>query len=177
MIRQNWQLSPGALSKEFCENTIKLCKQTCDMKEAGTFKGLSEGRKTQVGWTDDPELMRIALQYIWAANRAVYNIDIQYLPNLQFGEYSEDGEYSWHHDIDWDNNSAYDRKLSICIQLSDPSTYVGGDLEFTEVQTPVDFKKQGSVIVFPSYLQHRVTKITSGTRYSLVGWMEGPRWR
>ena len=37
--------------------------------------------------------------------------------------------------------------------------------------------KQGDIIVFPSYLEHGVSPITSGSRTSLVGWFEGPRWR
>ena len=43
--------------------------------------------------------------------------------------------------------------------------------------TPEGFKAQGSVLVFPSYLVHRVSEITKGTRRSLVNWIEGPRWR
>ena len=71
----------------------------------------------------------------------------------------------------------YDRKLSVVIQLSDPTTYQGGDFQFQDVETPVNFRTQGSILVFPSYLPHRVTEITDGVRYSLVDWLEGPRWR
>ena len=34
--------------------------------------------------------------------------------------------------------------------------------------------KQGSFIMFPSYMKHRVTPVTSGTRYSAVTWAYGP---
>jgi len=36
---------------------------------------------------------------------------------------------------------------------------------------------QGSVTFFPSMLLHRVTPITKGHRYSLVGWAAGPHLR
>ena len=71
----------------------------------------------------------------------------------------------------------YDRKLSICIQLSDPEEYKGGEFQFKSLDSPTNYKTKGSILVFPSYNEHQITEITSGTRYSLVGWMEGPRWR
>ena len=56
-------------------------------------------------------------------------------------------------------------------------TYKGGIFEFKHLQNPEKFIEQGSIIVFPSYQLHQVTEITEGTRYSLVCWAEGPRWR
>ena len=71
---------------------------------------------------------------------------------------------------------SYDRKLSVVVQLSNSNNYSGGQLEFKETEAPSQFSTQGSIIVFPSYLQHRVTEVTEGVRYSLVCWAEGPRW-
>ena len=115
--------------------------------------------------------------YFKTANRSAFGFDIDYLPHSQYGEYTEGSFYNWHHDIDWKADSAYDRKLSIVIQLSDESDYEGGNFEFKEMGTPEGFRAQGSVLVFPSYLVHRVSEITKGTRRSLVNWIEGPRWR
>ncbi len=79
--------------------------------------------------------------------------------------------YGWHNDLGPDLMST--RKLSFSILLNDPSTYEGGRLEFMP-----DFGfsnvQQGDLVVFPSYLTHRVTQITSGTRYCIVGWVHGP---
>lgn len=97
---------------------------------------------------------------------------------IQHAEYKADpegngGHYDWHMDFGRDQYST--RKLSMSIQLSDPSEYEGGDLEFlinrTHVKAP---KNKGAIIFFPSYLTHRVTKVTSGTRNSLVTWFHGP---
>ena len=33
---------------------------------------------------------------------------------------------------------------------------------------------QGTIIIFPSMLPHRVTPVTKGVRYSLVQWFSGP---
>ena len=59
----------------------------------------------------------------------------------------------------------------------DTSEYEGGDFEFDEVKTTADFRSKGTVLVFPSYLRHRVLPVTSGIRRSLVAWFVGPRWK
>ena len=62
--------------------------------------------------------------------------------------------------------------------MSKPDDYEGGNLEFlgTETQTEA-FREQGVCIIFPSFLAHRVTKVKSGTRYAIVGWVHGPTYK
>ena len=50
--------------------------------------------------------------------------------------------------------------------------YEGGEFEFF-LETHLIKEKTGTVIVFPSYMVHRVNPITKGTRYSLVAWFVG----
>jgi PKHD-type hydroxylase len=38
-------------------------------------------------------------------------------------------------------------------------------------------RERGVVIAFPSYVLHRVTPITSGTRKSVVIWITGPKFK
>lgn len=77
------------------------------------------------------------------------------------------------------------RKVSITVNLSDPEDYEGGDLWLThlpsdsnsdklETFTNPDFRTKGAVVVFPSWVRHRVTPVTKGTRYSAVAWFNGP---
>ena len=77
------------------------------------------------------------------------------------------------------------RKLSVSVQLSHGTDYEGGDMEFTDlpsdqshkelnIWTNPEFRKKGTVIVFPSFIRHRVTPVTKGTRYSAVAWINGP---
>jgi PKHD-type hydroxylase len=77
------------------------------------------------------------------------------------------------------------RKLSVSVQLSHGTDYEGGDMEFTDlpldqshkelnIWTNKEFRKKGTVIVFPSFIRHRVTPVTEGTRYSAVAWINGP---
>ena len=73
------------------------------------------------------------------------------------------------------------RKISITVQLSDPSEYEGGELELwsggSEESATKAYKGAGSVFMFPSYMLHRVTPITKGTRRSFVLWLGGSHYR
>lgn len=124
-------------------------------------------------------LWRTALR----ANKDFFNFHLTKLDSLQFTEYDAayEGEYKKHKDVFWINNEPeYHRKLSLVIQLSDPTDYDGGDLVLdTEQDSPnaEELRCQGTIIFFPSFLHHQVTKVTRGKRYSLVGWIDGPKWR
>lgn len=85
--------------------------------------------------------------------------------------------YDWHFDM-IDEPTGVQRKLSVTVQLSAPSEYEGGDLEFRDganvVRAP---RAQGAVVAFPSWSLHRVTPVTRGRRRSVVAWIGGPRFR
>ena len=72
------------------------------------------------------------------------------------------------------------RKLSVTVQLTNPVNYDGGDFIFTKgIITPsqIELKQQGTILIFPSFIYHKILPVTRGTRYSLVGWYEGNKWR
>jgi len=71
------------------------------------------------------------------------------------------------------------RKLSFSLQLSDPDEYEGGNVQLIDETgaTYVAPRKRGTMILFDSRTQHRVLKVESGVRKSLVGWAVGPRWK
>jgi predicted 2-oxoglutarate/Fe(II)-dependent dioxygenase YbiX len=68
------------------------------------------------------------------------------------------------------------RKLSFVMQLSDPDDYEGGNLQLLDEagNSYIAPRKRGTVILFDSRTQHRVLKVTKGTRKSIVGWTVGP---
>jgi len=89
--------------------------------------------------------------------------------------YEKGGHYDWHVDS---GNDVCHRKLSFTIQLSDSKYYEGGDVEFigSKVDTNA-FRQKGVCIIYPSFLPHRVTKVTKGVRHAIVGWIHGPTFR
>jgi hypothetical protein len=92
---------------------------------------------------------------------------------FQIAKYGEGNFHDWH--VDDHQDRTFFRKFVTIVQLSDPSSYEGGNLELNN-QSNVD-KQQGSCVSFLTTRRHRVTPITSGTRYSLVVWLLGPPWR
>jgi PKHD-type hydroxylase len=126
------------------------------------------------------DLFRAISEMVTVANSEQWQIDITgFIESLQFTEYDRLGaNYHWHSDTG--GGVASLRKLSFSLQLSPADAYEGGDLEFTfplDAPTRQMFRQQGTAIIFPSYLTHRVTPITAGKRISLVGWIAGPPYR
>lgn len=104
------------------------------------------------------------------ANQFGYDFDIAGLfGDLQLLEYGEGAKYDWH--IDIGPGHAAHRKLSVIIQLSDPNSYEGGDVIFKASEREHTLPRdRGTIAIFPSYILHKVTPVTKGTRYSLVTW-------
>ena len=181
-----WLLYEGILDDETCDRWLELGRQA-ELQEATTFrtgKGETDShRKTDIRWlanTGDFEEMHTLLTKLALDANTVFNLTLTNLPPLQFTEYAGVGHhYGMHHDIDWNRQDGKHRKLSVVVQLTDPEDYEGGVLSFshTENPDPNALIKRGSILFFPSYLEHGVSPITSGSRTSLVGWFEGPRWR
>lgn len=177
MIRQNWQMFPRVISETIVDEIVTIAGKTM---QASTFNDSgADVRKSRVAWIKDRRILNLLYDYVDMSNRNVFNTHIYKKADIQFTEYlaTEGGHYNWHHDIDWNRNDGLDRKLSVTVQLSSPDEYEGGDFLFNECQSPSQAKEKGTVLVFPSYLQHKVNPITKGIRRSLVAWFEGPKWR
>ena len=179
-MRINWLMWEGALSDDVVNEVIQKAGEP---KEAKVFGGqVSNVRKSRVSWiTEEKWLFDLLHDYADSANQQAFQTALYKNAPMQFTEYhaSEGGHYDWHSDVNWNRDDGLDRKLSVTVQLSDPTEYEGGEFQFKDVESPdpLASKKRGTVLVFPSYLQHRVAPVTSGIRRSLVSWFEGPMWR
>ena len=99
---------------------------------------------------------------------------------IQLAEYNKNNFYNWHTDATGAIDSHIQRDISASLILSKKSDYTGGSLQFvvpenisdSNIITPKDVEEQGqgTLIMFPSTLIHRVDKVLSGTRHSLVLW-------
>ena len=68
------------------------------------------------------------------------------------------------------------RKLSLSLALNDD--FEGGEFQINEGKetNPITVPMhKGRVVLFPSFMIHRVTPITKGTRKSIVVWVNGPK--
>jgi PKHD-type hydroxylase len=155
------------------------------------LKDLKKKRDSNIVWLNDRWIYKEIQPFIHQANRlAGWNFDWSFSESCQFTKYKLNQFYDWHADA-WE--SAYDnpsnpdthgkiRKLSVTCSLSAPEDYEGGELEFDFRNTDPDkqsirkcaeIKPRGSIVVFPSFVWHRVKPVTKGTRYSLVIWNLG----
>ena len=84
------------------------------------------------------------------------------------------GHFHWHNDYSHESEQA-PRKLTVVLQLSDGADYAGGDLEVFDVEPRALPRERGSILCLPSFVPHRVTPVTAGTRRIVVAWISGPR--
>ena len=143
-------------------------------------------RSSSIKWIPPNEqwawLYEKLMNMIIEANDAIWHFDLHNLTDyIQYTEYyaEKGGHYNWHQDIGPGEMSK--RKISITVQLSDPDEYEGGDLEYFKGGDPENADKaprgKGVVFIFPSYMMHRVTKLTKGTRRSFVLWVGGEHYK
>ena len=121
--------------------------------------------------------------FVNQANTETYNFNISYVTDpIHYVIYPENGGHlTWHMDIGAGHVNL--RKLAMTVQLSDPDDYEGGDFQIwmggeekTESVLTLS-REKGDVLIFPTYLMHRVTPITKGQRKALVFWTGGEPFR
>ena len=153
------------------------------------YKPDSKQRISDVAWCNEQWMYDIIWPFMLRANEETgWRYEIKAGETCQITRYKKGGFYNFHHDGMGDHLSAYNnpknafvhghvRKLSMSVMLND--NFDGGAFEFATYSkemcqiTPIE-AEAGSVIVFPSAMEHRVAPITKGTRYSVVCWFLGP---
>ena len=164
-----------------------LSKNPISEKE---MKDNNKIRNSNIVWMNDPWIYKEIHPYVHMANKnAGWNFEWDFSESCQFTIYRKGQYYGWHRDS-WDNvyqeegpTKGKNRKLSITVSLSDPSEYKGGELEFDfknqepykkpNIRTCTEILPKGSLVVFPSFVWHRVKPVTKGERNSLVIWNLG----
>jgi len=110
-------------------------------------------------------------------NSKYFKLDVSgFNEGLQFTNYSAPSDkYGKHVDR---SEGFIIRKLSLSIQLTDPTEYEGGELWLYEDDKGALMKKdQGTLILFPSFILHEVKPVTKGERNSLVAWATGKQFK
>ena len=186
-MKNVWEVWPAILSAAECDAVIEKAGQYSIQSATVGFDEAQRDdqayRSSTIRWLDpdnEAELVKTLMRYVHASNRTNFGMDIVAPYDLQYTEYhgTAHGKYDWHHDVWLESPRPYARKLSFVVQLSEPEDYEGGAFEFFGLQQPgATFAPRGSMLIFPSFLQHRVLPVTKGIRRSLVSWVEGPRWR
>ena len=166
-----------------------VSKEERRIGKKGDYKPDPKSRITDVAWTNDLWVYNTIWPVMIRANdEAGWGYEIKAAESSQITRYKKGGFYNFHRDGAGCNLSKYNnptnafmhdhvRKLSMTVLLS--NSFEGGDFEFTSygkeecIITPVEMN-QGDIVVFPSWMEHRVAPVTKGIRYSLVTWFVGP---
>ena len=145
------------------------------IKDATTHSGFhrrgSKTTYTQASFTttllgDTSHPIYEILDNLWKQFLDEHQFSIDFIEPYEVKEYIQgdkfDNHYDWHGRI----HEPLDRKMNLILQLSDSEDYKGGDLVIINKTAT---RELGSVIFFPAHYMHRVTEITDGARYSLIG--------
>jgi PKHD-type hydroxylase len=174
-----WAYWSQLFTENECDEIIKICKNKKLSEALITNDGSLDAdyRKSNivfVGANDLEWVYRRLTDACVNLNERFFGFDLWgFVEGLQFTEYkTPGGKYSAHLDKIYGGRV---RKLSIVVQLTKPEKYKCCDLELiTSDREPIKMSRaRGDLLVFPSYILHRVTPIEKGTRHSLVGWITG----
>ncbi|WP_212525098.1 2OG-Fe(II) oxygenase [Actibacterium sp. MT2.3-13A] len=176
---------PDAFTAAECERIAALA-ETGRLADAGLVGGVANHslRRADIAWLDEIEgaewVTDRIFELVREANRAVFDFELRdFSESAQVARYGAErsGHFGWHSDIG-DGPLARRRKLTLVVQLSDPAAYEGGVLELMpDSNIRAANAAQGSATLFPSFVLHRVTPVTRGTRHSLTIWAHGPAFR
>lgn len=188
MTHNHWLHCPAILTPKECVMLLKHCNrryeaQTAVVGHGGQSRVDSQLRRSTVRWLDFADLdllwffRRIERETLKA--QCAFGYDLQHASTeWQLTEYDsrDRGLYDWHQDSSETCKTAYERKLTLVMQLTEPDKYEGGQFELRGDPIPSNlFRNPGDLLFFRSNLFHRATEVTKGKRHSLVSWIKGPR--
>ena len=178
-------------------NKIKRIAKKSGYVEAGTKDSNNEieepdkkKRNTDIVFSNDQYLYDLLCPFVRNANESAgWKYDLDWFESVQIARYKKNQHYAWHIDgwsdhfctyTDEGNYKGRGRKLSLVSCIS--NGFDGGELEFSVIDKEKSriFQPElgiGDVIVFPSFVYHRSTPITKGTKYSVSMWCLGPPFR
>ena len=193
----------SAVPSRICDEIVKYGKSLSDQMALTGGLGadpkklnkkqvadLKQKRDSNIVWMSDRWVYKEIQPYVHQANaNAGWNFQWDFSESCQFPKYEKGQYYDWHCDS-WDRPYEREgpekgkiRKLSVTLTLSNPKDYKGGELEFDfrdrdpdkkpNIRKCTEILPKGSLVVFPSFVWHRVCPVKKGSRYSLVIWNIG----
>lgn len=186
-IADSWPKGPAKVYK----NSLSDSKEDITSRK-GTVALISNSNPDYKIWFESVYHLRVVNALAQYIKRHPIEVDLTQI-NYQYTIYDQPKDkFNLHADLSC-NSSGFrlykegvHRKLSVSIELDDPTTYEGATLYVeTNNATPrgsrpslVRFSRaQGTALFFPSYVNHEVSELTSGVRRSMVVWFNGPWWQ
>jgi PKHD-type hydroxylase len=168
----------GQVPKEVCDIAVTEFEATAEidatMGESGDIISHSH-RNTSIRFANpDHWFGSILYSHALKSNKDnQWNYNITFHENLQYAKYGINQHYNWHVDIFPLSIKDYQRKITVVCLLNNPSEYEGGNLDIRLYQDYTVPLQKGTMVAFPSMLEHRVTPVLSGIRKSATIWLNG----
>ena len=166
--------------EHICDEIVKNYTDFDDASVGDNHYALSDVRKSDICWIKEPFYLNLFFDIITRTNRVSgLNFQLDHIEDLQLTRYvAPDGHYDFHSDGNGHSRKNVDdsvRKLSMICLLSDSNQFEGGSFQITSGSTDTyDVKlEKGDIVIFPSYVLHRVSPVTKGIRHSIVAWVRG----
>lgn len=171
MFNQFTYKSVNLCTTSECNEIIKLYDdKRLEEINQGTDSTYRKVKITSVNLNNHKEIINA----VFEANNYFFNFDLSTKIEAYFGKYETFHHYNKEH-IDSrplvDENDMQ-RKLSFSLLLN--NDYEGGEISMSGVNLNIG---TGDIVVFPSFIPHSVSTVTSGTRYVIFGFCLGPSWR
>jgi PKHD-type hydroxylase len=180
MILYDFYSLPNLYNEEECRQIASICESNRSniLKDS---PAPNKKAKTHVTDTDlFGDLLKKYFKYTHEINRNFFGFDLFQDPPLgiNYNVYSgTDNEYPYHRDCNTPGSSS-DSKLTAILNISDNSykggeffMFFGHDLLIEEINRP------GTLLVFPSFVFHKVSPVTEGCRKTISTWCQGPAFK
>lgn len=166
---------------DFIENNFECFEDEEDKATIDNQK-IKFAQVKQINWKKVKHLFNNFEEEIFSVNQNNFGYDIYPINNvdkcnLNIYSHKDFGQYDWH--IDESPNDIYDIKMTVLINVS-INQYSGGNFKIFNGGKEYEVKelnKPGNVVIFKSYLNHKVTTVLSGERRTFVVFLKGPKFR
>tara|TARA_B100001939_G_scaffold255589_1_gene222494 strand:- start:2471 stop:3052 length:582 start_codon:yes stop_codon:yes gene_type:complete len=190
-MRDFWRMWPESIPSDTVDKIESIClnqpivdRHLIGQKNISPHDVLDSMRNGIYREVDSIDFLNnLILGYVNQVNEEVFRFDIEKLGPMtytNYGKYDDKGgnHKCWHMDANFHNNLRLQKKLTVHIQISDTTECEGGDFLFHDVENPPkeELRRKGTVLVFPSYLKHKITKVTKGEYRNITGFVLGPAW-
>ena len=183
-MKHDYYFFENVFSKESCDHIadrLEKDSKSSNKKDNPAPNTIKTATVSVASWREAKEYLKDFETLVQEVNIDIFGFDLYSLTdsmgvNYNVYDESNQGQYDWHNDAVAGEMS--DIKLTAIANLS-TKPYLGGDFElFLNCPRHVSqFDNPGSVLIFPSWIQHRVTPVTQGQRKTLSIWFKGPLFR
>ena len=176
---QDHAYRPNVYSEEECIEICKAMEKNINVaiKDMPSQTSVKTSKVGMVEFSKVKDVLDKFKNISLDANKHLFGFDLFQFTDLEvllYNIYNLNEEYTWH--IDASRGEVKDIKLTALLNVS-TEPYEGGELELFLSTGPSEiseFKKPGSFFIFPSWIPHRVTPVTSGTRKTITLFLQGP---